>query len=282
MKIVRYEKDWKSCYGLVEGDIIYELEGDVFGDARPGREVGRWGEVKLLTPCKPQTIWSNGANYPSRCYERGFPLPTEPSVLWSPGTMICGPEADIRIPEFELRPEYGAELGIVLRQDCHNVEEDEADEYILGYTGLNNIWSKDPDHIPYRMPIRVYDTYCPVGPVINTELDWSDLYVRYYVNGELRQDDRTSSMLFSPQVLVSWISRLVPMKQGDLIMTGTPGGVENHIMHYGETVEVDVEGIGKLRNYVTRVDTGAATYILSLKKWLAQQGQAKKEEGELD
>jgi 2-keto-4-pentenoate hydratase/2-oxohepta-3-ene-1,7-dioic acid hydratase in catechol pathway len=272
MKIVRYEKDWKSHYGLVEGDTIYELEGDVFGDAEPGHEVGQWGEVKLLAPCQPETIWSNGANFPSRCYERDFELPTEPNVLWCPGTMICGPESEIRIPEFELRPEYGAELGIVVRKDCHNVEESEADDYILGYTGLNNVWSKDPDHVPHKRPIRVYDTYCPVGPLINTDLDWSDLHVHYIVDGELRQNDRTSTMLFSPQVLVSWISKRVPMKQGDLIMTGTPGGVENHIMHYGETVEVDIEGIGRLRNYVTRVDTAAFTHIVPLKNWLAEQG----------
>jgi 2-keto-4-pentenoate hydratase/2-oxohepta-3-ene-1,7-dioic acid hydratase in catechol pathway len=187
--------------------------------------------------------------------------------------MICGPESEIRIPEFEPRPEYGAELGIVVRKDCHDVQVAEADDYILGYTGLNNVWSKDPEHKPHKDPIRVYDTYCPVGPVIDTEIDWSDLHVRYYVDGELRQDDRTSSMLFSPQVLVSWISKLVPMKQGDLIMSGTPGGVEGHIMHYGETVEVDIEGIGRLRNYVTRVDTAAHTYIIPIKKWLVGQKQ---------
>jgi 2-keto-4-pentenoate hydratase/2-oxohepta-3-ene-1,7-dioic acid hydratase in catechol pathway len=271
MRIVRYEQDWRSHYGLVEGDTVFELEGDVFGEAWPGREVGRWGEVKLLAPCQPDTIWSNGANFPSRCHERGFELPAEPHVLWSPGTMICGPEAEIRIPEFELRPEYGAELGIVVRKNCHDVEVDEADDYILGYTGLNNIWSKDPEHKPYKDPIRVYDTYCPVGPLIDTEIDWRDLHLRYFVNGELRQDDRTSSMLFSPQLLVSWISKLVPIKQGDLIMSGTPGGVEHHIMHYGETVEVEVEGIGRLRNYVTRVDTAAHTYIISVEKWLTQQ-----------
>ena len=162
-------------------------------------------------------------------------------------------------------------MGIVLSKDCHNVEQDEADDYILGYTALNNVWSKDPEGIPYRQPLRVYDTYCPVGPVIDTELDPSDLHVRFYVDGELRQDDRTSSMMFGPQMLVSWISKLVPMKRGDLIMTGTPGGVEGHVLHYGETVQVDVEGIGVLRNDVTRVDTGAVSYIISVQKWLQQR-----------
>jgi 2-keto-4-pentenoate hydratase/2-oxohepta-3-ene-1,7-dioic acid hydratase in catechol pathway len=271
MRIVRYEKNWKSGYGVVEADVIYELAGDVFGECGPGRRVGTWGEVKLLAPCRPETIWSNGANYPSRLAERGFPIPKEPHVLWSPGTMISGPESEIRIPEFEPRAEYGAELGIVLRKDCHDVSEAEAADHILGYTGLNNVWIKDPEHVAYERPLRVYDTHCPVGPVVDTAVDPRDLSIRLRVNGALRQDDRTSSMLFSPQFLVSYISRLVPIKQGDLIMTGCPGGVEGQVLHFGDTVEVEIEGIGVLRNFVTRVDTGAVTYVVSVQKWLAQR-----------
>ncbi|MBI2941799.1 MAG: fumarylacetoacetate hydrolase family protein [Chloroflexi bacterium] len=274
MRIVRYERNWKAHYGLVEGEAIYELRGDVYGEAWPGEAVGKWGEVKLLAPCTPHTIWSNGANYPSRCHERGFPLPTEPHVLWSPGTMICGPEAEIRIPEFETRSEYGAELGIVLRRDCNQVEEAEAEDSILGYTALNNVWIKDPAHRAYERPLRVYDQNCPVGPVVDTALDWRDLAIRLRVGGEPRQDDRTASMLFSPPFLVSWISRLVPMRQGDLIMTGTPGGVEGHVLRYGETVEVEIEGIGTLRNVVTRIDTGAVTYIVSVEQWLAERARS--------
>jgi 2-keto-4-pentenoate hydratase/2-oxohepta-3-ene-1,7-dioic acid hydratase in catechol pathway len=179
------------------------------------------------------------------------------------------------VPEFEPRNEYGAELGIVVRKDCHNVEVSEADEYILGYTCLNNIWTKDPEQAAYERPLRVYDTYCPVGPVVDTSIDPRDLYIRQYIDGKLRQDDRTSSMLFSPQLLVSHISKLTTMKKGDLIMTGCPGGVEHQVMHVGETLVVDIEGIGELRNYVTRVDTGAVTYVISVKKWLTQQQAAR-------
>lgn len=272
MRIVRYEKDWQSHYGIVEGDSVFELKGDLYSDARPGQRVGAWGDLKLLAPCTSTTIWSNGANYPSRLFERGFETPKEPHVLWTPGSMICGPESEIRIPEFEKRAEYGAELGIVLRKDCHQVEESEADEYIFGYTGLNNVWIKDPDAAAYERPIRVYDTHCPVGPVIDTDRRWRDRYVRLRIDGVTRQDDTTSSMIFSPQLLVSWISKLVPMQQGDLIMTGTPGGVEHQVLHFGESVEVDIDGIGILRNYVTRVDTGAVTYIASIQKWLEQKG----------
>lgn len=271
MRIVRYERDWKSGYGIVEDQVIYELVGDVFGECKPGRRVGQWGAVKLLAPCRPETIWSNGANYPSRLAERNFPTPKEPHVLWSPGTMITGPDSEIRIPEFEPRAEYGAELGIVLRKDCHQVKESEARDYILGYTALNNVWIKDADHVAYERPMRVYDTHCPVGPVVDTTLDPRDLFIRLRLNGELRQNDRTSSVLFGCEFLVSYISRLVPMKQGDLIMTGCPGGVEGQVLHFGDVVEVEIEGIGVLRNVVTRVDAGAVTYIVSVQKWLAQR-----------
>jgi 2-keto-4-pentenoate hydratase/2-oxohepta-3-ene-1,7-dioic acid hydratase in catechol pathway len=275
MKIVRYEKDWRGHWGIVEGDTAFTLEGDVFGDASPGDRVGNLDEITLLAPCQPQTIWSNGANYPSRCYERDFPLPTEPSFLWSPGSMICGPDAEIRIPEFEPRSEYGAELGVVLRRDCYQVEEAEADEYIFGYTILNNVWIKDTDQVAYERPLRVYDNHCPVGPIVDTEAGWRDRRVRLSVDGQVRQDDNTSSMMFSPQFLISYLSKLVPMKKGDLIMTGTPGGVEGHVLHYGESVEIEIDGLGILRNQVTRIDTGAVTYIIGIKKWIASAaGQA--------
>lgn len=277
MHIVRYEQDWKGHWGIAEGDAIYELEGDVYENPRPGRKVGSLGELKLLAPCTPNMIWSNGANYPSRCQERGFSLPTAPQVAACPGSMICGTDADIRIPAFEVRSEYGAELGIVLRKDARNVEEADADAYILGYTGLNNVWIKDPgEKKAYVRPLRVYDNCCPTGLVLDTDLHWRDRRIRLWVDGELRQDDSTSSMLFSPQRLVSYISKIVPMKQGDLIMTGTPGGIEGHVLHYGETVEMEIDGLGRLRNRVVRVDNAAVTYIVSLKKWveLQQSGAA--------
>jgi 2-keto-4-pentenoate hydratase/2-oxohepta-3-ene-1,7-dioic acid hydratase in catechol pathway len=270
VKLLRYEQAWRSHWGILEGEDVYALEGDPDGDPRPGRRVGRVGDLTLLAPCTPHTIWSNGANYPSRCDERGFVYPTEPAVAVAPGSCVCGTGAEIRIPEFETRSEYGAELGILLKRDCHEVAEAEADDYILGYTVLNNIWIKDSaEQRAYSRPLRVYDNHCPTGPVVDTTIDPSDLRVRLWVDGELRQDDRTSTCFFSPRFLTSWISQRVAMKRGDLIMCGTPGGVEGHVLRYGQTVEVEVEGIGRISNRVTRVDNAAVTYVVSLAHYLA-------------
>jgi 2-keto-4-pentenoate hydratase/2-oxohepta-3-ene-1,7-dioic acid hydratase in catechol pathway len=270
VKIVRYEQDWRAHWGIVEGDSVCALEGDVFSNARAGRPIGQLDAVRLLAPCTPRTIWSNGSNYPSRCQERGHPRPTQPSFLWCPGAMICGPDADIRIPEFETRTEYGAELGIVLRTDCYAVADSVADAYILGFTALNNVWTKDPPNVASAHPLRVYDTYCPVGPVLDTDFAHQDRSIRLRVDDSIRQDDRTSSMLFSPQRLVSALSQLVHLKQGDLIMTGTPGGIEGQTLKFGQMISVEIGGLGVLRNRVVRVDNATPTPIVSVKAWLQQ------------
>jgi 2-keto-4-pentenoate hydratase/2-oxohepta-3-ene-1,7-dioic acid hydratase in catechol pathway len=273
VKILRYEQNWKSHWGILDSaDTVWELNGDPYAEASAGREVGPLSSLRLLAPCQPATIWSLGANYPSRCAERGLPLPTRPSVLVCPGSIICGSGSDIRVPEYERRVEYGAELGIVLRADCRNVDEDLVDQYILGYTLLNNVWVKDVDEeIAYSRPIRVYDTHCPTGPVVETAIDASDLRIRLWVDGVLRQDDRTATVVFPPRRFVSWLSHQVPLRKGDLLMTGTPGGVEGQVLQYGQTVEIEAEGIGRLLNQVTRVDTGAVANPVPLTQYIDAQ-----------
>jgi 2-keto-4-pentenoate hydratase/2-oxohepta-3-ene-1,7-dioic acid hydratase in catechol pathway len=288
VRLCRYEADWRGHWGLVEGDTVFALEGSPYESPQRGAVVGslaalagqaerplREGGPRLLAPCAPRTIWSNGANYPSRCHERGFALPQAPSFLWAPATMLCGTGAEIRIPEAERRSEYGAELGVVLGRDCRDVSEAEAEEAILGYTALNNIWIKDADQVAYERPLRVYDNHCPTGPLLITrdELGWRDHPVRLWVDGELRQDDRTSSMLFSPAALISFLSRMVTVRRGDLLMTGTPGGVEGQWLKPGQTVEVEIGPLGRLRNHVTRVDGAALTFVISVKKWVEQGGE---------
>src|SRR5262249_44303796 len=157
------------------------------------------------------------------------------------------------------RVEYGVELGIVMRRDCRDVEPADVDDYVLGYTGLNNVWVKDPAEKAYARPMRVYDNHCPTGPVVDAAIDPRDLRLRLWVDGELRQDDRTSTVVFDLCYVVSWLSKRVTIRQGDLIMTGSPGGIEGHSLRPGQTVEMEVEGIGRLCNRVTRVDDAAVT-----------------------
>jgi 2-keto-4-pentenoate hydratase/2-oxohepta-3-ene-1,7-dioic acid hydratase in catechol pathway len=272
VKLLRFEQDWQSHWGVLVDGNVHRLVGDPFGEARPGQVVGSLDAVHLLAPCQPTTIWSLGANYPSRCKERGFPVPTQPHVMVCPGTAICGSGTEIRIPEFERRAEYGAELGVVMRKDACDLREDEVDDHVLGYTALNNVWIKDVDEqVAYARSLRVYDTHCPTGPVVDTSIDPSNLRIRLWVDGELRQDDRTSTVVFPMRWFVAWLSRQVALHQGDLVMTGTPGGVEGQVLHYGQTVTIDVEGIGRLVNRVTRVDTGAVTEVVSLARWRENQ-----------
>ena len=287
MRLCRFEQDWTGHWGIVEGDVVYALEGDPYGVPDRGPAVGRLsalaaaaerpareGGLRLLAPAAPGTIWSNGANYPSRCLERNVPPPAAPGFLWSPGTMICGTGTEIGIPEAETRSEYGAELGVVVRRDCRDVSVAAAADAILGYTALNNIWSKDPDRVAPERPMRVYDNHCPTGPLLVTgdELDWRNRRVRLWVDGALRQEDTTSSMRFSPAFLVSYLSRTVTIRQGDLLMTGTPGGVEGNRLRFGQTVEVEIDGIGRLRNHVTRVDDATPTFIVSVQTWIERGG----------
>jgi 2-keto-4-pentenoate hydratase/2-oxohepta-3-ene-1,7-dioic acid hydratase in catechol pathway len=268
VKLCRYERDWRAHWGIVAEGAVHELVGDPYGQCRPGRRVAARDDVALLAPCAPETIWSLGANYPSRCAERGFALPERPAFAVVPGSTICGTGAEIRIPEFETRAEYGVELAIVMRRDCQDVAEAEVDDYVLGYTGLNNVWVKDAPGTDYVRPLRVYDNHCPTGPIVETELDPDDLRLRLWVDGRLRQDDRTSTVVFKPRFVVSWLSRRVRIRQGDLIMTGSPGGIEGQTLRFGQTVEMEVEGVGRISNRVVRVDNAAVSQVVSLERWL--------------
>lgn len=274
MKLCRYERDWQAHWGYVDGEAVYALRGDPYGDHSQGERVGRLDELPVLAPATPETIWSLGANYPSRCAERGFALPTQPGIAVVAGSSICGTDVDVRIPEFERRVEYGVELAIVMRRDCENVEEADVDDYVLGYTGLNNIWVKDAGSAgEYVRPLRVYDNCCPTGLVLDTEVDPDNTRLRLWVDGELRQDDSTSTVVFKPRFVVSWLSKRVRIRRGDVIMTGSPGGIEGKNLRFGQTMEIEVEGVGRVRNRVLRVDNAAVSYVVSLKKWLEMREQ---------
>lgn len=271
MRLVRYEREWAGRWGVVEGDDVHELIGDPYGACQAGARVAPLGDLKLLAPATPETIWSLGANYPSRCAERGFELPTQPSFAVVAGSSICGTDVDVRIPEFEKRIEYGVELAVVMRRDCQDVEESEVDDCVLGYTGLNNIWVKDAGGGAYVRPLRVYDNCCPTGPLLNTDLDPDDVRLRLWIDGELRQDDSTSTVVFKTRWVISWLSKRVHIKKGDVIMTGSPGGIEGKNLRFGQTMEMEVEGVGRIRNRMIRVDNAAVSYVVGLKKYLEMQ-----------
>lgn len=223
-----------------------------------GWKAGRAGafsplqEATLLCPCQPRQVISVGANYRDRCLENELPVPVTPgrddTFVMAGDGVVVGAEAPIRPPPWEHHVDYGAELGIVIGRPAAHVAAREALDHVLGYVALNNLWAKTRPRVPGALNIRVYDSFCPVGPWIETALDPADLGIVLRLNGEVRQRTRTSSMLFDVPALVAHVSRLRALTAGDVIMTGTPSGVGT--LTAGDDVEVEIEGIGTLRNQV--------------------------------
>jgi 2-keto-4-pentenoate hydratase/2-oxohepta-3-ene-1,7-dioic acid hydratase in catechol pathway len=249
MRITRFMRALEARYGVLAGEMVHALEGG-FGRPRRGAALCRLDEVTLLPPCEPQQVISVGANYADRCRENGLPVPTAPALhdsfhIAGEGVVV-GTEAPLRLPPWENHVEYGGELGVVIGRDCHRVGAAAVGEHILGFTCLNNLWAKQRPRVPDALNIRVYDSFCPLGPWIETELDPADLRFSLRVDGEVRQDRRTSAMLFDVATVVAFIADHLPLRPGDVIMTGTPAGVRP--LRPGELVEVEIEGIGVLRN----------------------------------
>ena len=253
MKIVRYQRNGSGAYGLLENDFVYTIKGDVYsGECEKGEAVGGLEAIALLPPCEPKSILSIGANYESRCKENNLPIPTEPGkgdFFVIPLESLTGPGNLIYVPEQEVRVEYSGELAIVIRRDCYQISEEEALDYILGYTIVHNVWAKDPkgsSHNPPKKRIRAYKSFCPTGPCIVTDIDPMNIAWETRVNGEVRQKANTSQMLFNPAEMVSHTSLRYALHAGDLIQCGTASGVGN--MKPGDVFEIEFEGIGVLRN----------------------------------
>jgi 2-keto-4-pentenoate hydratase/2-oxohepta-3-ene-1,7-dioic acid hydratase in catechol pathway len=250
MRIIRFMRALEARYGVLEGDVVHALEGDLGAPRRGAAQCGL-DQVTLLAPCEPQQVISVGANYADRCRENDLPVPAAPalhdSFRMAGEGVVVGTDAPLRLPPWESHVEYGGELGVVIGRECHRVGVAAVAESILGFTCLNNLWAKTRPRVPGALNIRVYDSFCPLGPWIETELDPAGLRLSVRVEGEVRQDSRTAAMLFDVSTVVAFIANHVPLRAGDVIMTGTPSGVRP--LRPGEVVEVEIEGIGVLRNF---------------------------------
>ena len=257
MRIVRFSKDGLTSYGILDGYKILVLSGQPYGEIiRTGEEVSL-AEVKLLAPCEPTKIIALGLNYRDHAQEFGREVPDEPLIFLKPSTAVIGPEAAIVYPRMSRRVDFEAELAVVIGRLAKNVREDEAPDYILGYTAINDVTARDlqkKDGLFTRA--KGFDTFAPLGPWIETEIaDPDHLTVEAFLNGERRQHSNTSHQVFGVFALVSFISRIMSLLPGDVIATGTPSGVGP--MRPGDVVEVRLEGIGTLRNRVVAEPTGA-------------------------
>ena len=205
---------------------------------------------------KPTKIIGIGSNYRRHIEEMGRTVPSVPKVFLKPPSALIGPGDAIEIPPGTERVDHEAELGVVIGRQMSRVRAVDALEYVQGYTAVNDVTARDfqrADGVFTRA--KGFDTFCPVGPRIVSDLDPSDLHVRCWVDGELRQDGRTSDMIFDVATLLSFVSHIMVLEPGDLITTGTPMGVGPIVP--GQTVSVEVEGIGRIDNpVVARSDRG--------------------------
>jgi 2-keto-4-pentenoate hydratase/2-oxohepta-3-ene-1,7-dioic acid hydratase in catechol pathway len=252
MKIVRFEQGSKKSYGYLLEDGIQGILGTPFDDAIETQHITyRITDVRLLAPCVPSKIVAVGVNYKSHGDEMNHTPPGEPLIFIKPPTSVIGPEAHIIYPSSSQRVDYEGELGVVIKSEARYVPKEKAKNYILGYTCLNDVTARDLQAKDVQWTrAKSFDTFCPIGPWIETALDPSDLSLGTYLNGAVKQFTRTSQMIFNVPYLVSFISHVMTLLPGDVIATGTTSGIGP--MQNGDTVEVKIEGIGTLRNYVIK------------------------------
>jgi len=250
MRLVRFQVEGRSACGALDHDEIEE-RGDPARSGSGGRTmVHPLSGVRLLAPCSPGKIVAVGLNYRHHAAEMGLAVPDEPVIFLKPSTAVIGPGEIIRYPDMSSQVDYEAELGVVIRDRVRNIAPDEVKDHILGYTCANDVTARDLQRKDGQWTrAKSFDTFCPIGPWIETELDPGNLLVESYLNGERRQSSRTAQFIFPVNYLVSFISRIMTLNPGDLIITGTPSGVGP--MKPGDEIEVRIEGIGSLKNVVS-------------------------------
>lgn len=250
MKIVKYRRHEVVSYGVVEGTDILRIEGSIFGQYRITDDRNPLDQVQLLAPVIPGKLIAIGLNYKKHAEEVNKPLPDEPMMFLVSPTAVIGPNEDIQLKNPENRTEHEGELAVVIGKRADRVSAGDALQYVLGYTCCNDISDRVLQKKDGQFTrAKSFATYKPLGPVIATDIDPDRAPIRVLVNGEIRQDSNTSDMIFNTAEIISFVSHVMTLEPGDVIITGTPFGVAP--LHSGDTVEVRIEGIGSLTNKVT-------------------------------
>lgn len=249
MRLVRFRSGDRIATGVIEGEVVRPLRGTFFEEPLPtGEEIPLDG-VRLLAPVIPSKLVCVARNYAEHATEMGNPVPEVPVMFFKPATSVIGPGDPIPLPPGAGRVDHEAELAAVIGRLCRRVDEDQAMSAVLGFTCANDVTSRDWQKSDVQWArAKGSDGFGPLGPWIETELDPSDLLITSTVNGELRQKARTSEMTLSPAQLISHISQTITLLPGDVVLTGTPPGVGP--LEAGDTVEIQIEGIGVLDNPV--------------------------------
>jgi len=251
MKIVRYQINTKVSYGILEGEIIKPIEGEIYGDFSIRDEILYLKNVKLVSPCVPKKIIGIGLNYYEVAKKKEIDPPQEPIVFLKASSSLIGPNDMIIQPEMSQEIAYEVELAVVIGKKCKNIKEGIALNYVLGYTISNDVTAKDimARTKPWALA-KSFDTFTPLGPVIETELNPTSVNLRLYINNVLKQDGNTNDMVFDVKKLISYLSKVMTLEPGDVILTGTPYGAG--LLEKGCVIKMEIEGIGSMTNYVSK------------------------------
>lgn len=249
MQLARFRHGARIAAGSVHGDFVRPLRGTFFQDPVPTGEEIPLSEVRLLVPVIPSKVVCVGKNYAEHAEEMGGQVPDEPLIFLKPSTSVIGPGDDIHRPSWVGAVHHESELAVVIGRIARDVTVENAGRYILGYTCGNDITARDLQGKDGQWTrAKGFDSFCPLGPWIETEIEVADVAVECRVDGEVRQHARTSQLIFGPGELIEYVTRVMTLLPGDVIMTGTPAGVGP--IEVGDRVEVEVEGIGVLENGV--------------------------------
>ncbi len=249
MRLVRFIYKKKEKWGKLEGDFIRPLEVEPFDKIKPLKKKIFLSQIKLLAPAEPSKIILVGLNYKDHARELKMKIPAEPVIFLKPPTALIGPGETIIYPEGVKRLDYEAELALVIRKKARNIALNKVPEYILGYTCLNDVTARDLQRKDIQWSrAKSFDTFSPLGPWLETALDSGHLEIRSFLNNRLKQHSNTENFIFSVREIVSYISRVMTLLPGYVISTGTPPGVGP--MLCGDEIEIEIKGIGVLRNIV--------------------------------
>jgi 2-keto-4-pentenoate hydratase/2-oxohepta-3-ene-1,7-dioic acid hydratase in catechol pathway len=251
MRYVRAAWGGRIVNGFIEGDEIALLDDDRI--AHPGAnytgESIRLAEARLLAPCLPSKVVAIGVNYRDHAGEMGHDLPEEPIIFLKPPTSVVGPGDEIILPPQSQRVDYEAECAVVFAKPCRNVKAADAKRYIFGYTCCNDVTARDLQKKDGQWTrAKGFDTFCPLGPWIETEFEASDASVESRLNGRVMQRSSTKCLIHPVDRLVEFVSSVMTLLPGDVLTTGTPSGIGP--MAAGDAIEIEVGGIGILKNIV--------------------------------
>ena len=249
MKYVRFQQGECVSYGILTGNDIQIIEGDIFADHTVTDRTVSVKAVELLAPCKPSKAVCIGLNYHDHAAEMKFELPKQPLIFMKPSSCLANPGGAVEYPAISTNLHYEGEMAIVIGKEARKVPVAKAYDYVFGYTCANDVTARDIQMADGQWTRgKSFDTFLPLGPCIVNGIDPHNLDIKLYVNDELKQSSNTCQLIFKVPEIIAFVTEVMTLYPGDVILTGTPSGVGP--MNIGDTVTVELSGVGKLVNTI--------------------------------